>query len=80
MNEWPNLTLKVHSIWTHTIAFERTENEAKRTIIEWVMVGNSFCKQKDLAVKTCIDMFILPYVPTWKHYGAATMISKWVLN
>jgi len=49
MNEWPNITLEVHSIWTHTIAFERTENQVKRTIIEWVMVGNSFCKHKDSA-------------------------------
>ena len=49
MNEWPNVTLKVHSIWTHTITSEQTKNQAKRTIIEWVMVGNSFCKHKDSA-------------------------------
>jgi len=49
MNECPNLTLEVHSIWTHTIASERTKNQAKRTIIEWVMVGHSFCKHKDSA-------------------------------
>src|SRR5882762_9537756 len=49
MNEGPNLTLEMQNICTHTIAFERTKNQVKRTINECVMVGNSFCKHKDSA-------------------------------
>src|SRR5882724_3901574 len=42
MNEGPNITLEMHSIFTHTIALEHTKNQAKRTINERVMVRKRF--------------------------------------